>query len=226
MMSRRRFLRWAALFAAGGVTLPWGRSTLAPVTAPPTPLAPAATTDEPRQYFVPLEDYHELPANCYAQNLITPREIIIHSDGNQHGRDLWLVQITYETLQYVQQSAHFAVDRNHVWQLLPMYSTLAQESYGAKGFNWAAINIEMAGTRFDQPGFYPPENEIRLTARLVSLLMDFYGITFPNIYGHFERDLRGLKEDPGLNFMADFRHYLQVYRAQLAPIKRELLQLP
>ena len=38
--------------------------------APPTPLAPTATTTERREYFVPLADYHELPPSCYEANLI------------------------------------------------------------------------------------------------------------------------------------------------------------
>src|SRR6186997_891382 len=130
--SRRRFLH----------TLPW----LAAIGfAPPTPPVPNPTTAQPREYFVPLEHYHELPADCYAQNLIAPLEIIVHWDGNRQGRQLWLAPVTFETLSYVRQSAHFAVDYKQVWQLLPMYATLVQESFGAKGFNWEAINVEMAG---------------------------------------------------------------------------------
>jgi len=41
-----------------------------------------------------------------------------------------------------------------------------QESHGAKGYNWEAINVEMAGINFDDPENFPPENEIRLTVRL------------------------------------------------------------
>ena len=107
-ISRRRFLKSLAGLAA--VSL-----------APPTPPMPRPTTSERREYFVPLDDYHELPTDCYAQNLIEPLEIIVHWDGNRQGRDLWLAPVTFQTLAYVKQSAHFAVDYKRAWQLLPMY---------------------------------------------------------------------------------------------------------
>jgi N-acetyl-anhydromuramyl-L-alanine amidase AmpD len=81
----------------------------------------------------------------------------------------------------------------------------------------------MAGTDFDAPENYPPENEIRLTLRLVSQLMDFYGIPFEHVAGHFERDPRGDKKDPGEKFMADFRERLKDYRARLSPVKSSLM---
>jgi hypothetical protein len=215
LFSRRAFLR-----AAVGLGLM--------ALAPPTPATPGTggsqtRPDEPRVYFTPLEDYHELPADCYAQNLIRPGEIILHWDGNAHGRELWKVQITYETLSYVLQSSHFAVDDKRVWQMLPMYQTLVQESYGAKGYNWIAINVEMAGRDFDLPEFYPAETQIRLTLRLISHLMDFYAIPFEKVFGHFERDDRDLKQDPGVKFMADFRERLKAYRTSLSPLKRSLV---
>jgi hypothetical protein len=213
IFSRRRFLVTAAGLAAAG---------FAPrrAFAPPTPTTPNPTTTEPREYFVPRDDYHELPPECYEPNLIRPLEIIVHWDGNRKGRALWLAPITFETLKYLQQSVHFAVDNRRVWQMLPMYRTVVQESHGAKGYNWEAINIEMAGLDFDLPENYPPESEIRLTVRLVSQLMDFYGIAFEHVVGHFERDPRGDKKDPGVKFMADFRERLKTYRASLSPIKR------
>jgi len=215
--SRRRFLAAAGgLLAAGLAPQPAG-------FAPPTPTTPNPTTDEPREYFVPLEDYHELPPECYEPNLIRPLEIILHSDDNKRGRDLWVVQITYETLKYLSHSAHFGVDYKQVWQMLPMYQTVVQESHGAKGYNWEAINVEMAGVDFDHQDNYPPENEIRLTVRLISQLMDFYHIPFAHVVGHYERDDRGLKIDPGKKFMADFRKRLKAYRAQLSPTKRWLI---
>ncbi len=189
---------------------------------PPATPTPRLTTDEPREYFVRLEDYHELPPGCYEPNLICPLEIILHSDGNRRGRDLWLVQITYETLQYLKHSAHFAVDQTRVWQLLPMYRTVVQESHGAQGYNWKAINVEMAGVDFDTPDNYPPEDEIRRTVHLISQLMDFYGLPFQSVVGHYERDERGIKTDPGEKFMADFRKRLRAYRARLSPLKRLL----
>lgn len=191
--------------------------------APPTPPIPTTTTTEPREYFVPLEDYHELPPECYAPNLIRPLEIIVHWDGNTKGRDLWVAPITFETLKLLGQSSHFAVDHKRIWQLLPMYRTLVQESHGAKGYNWEAINVELAGINFDLPENYPPENEVRLGVRLVSQLMDFYGIAFEHVAGHFERDPRGDKKDPGVKFMAGFRERLTAYRATLSPTKRLLI---
>ena len=65
-------------------------------------------------------------------------------DGNQHGRPLWLAPVTFDTLRFTQQSSHFAVDYKQAWQLLPMYQTVVQQSYGARGYNWESINIEMA----------------------------------------------------------------------------------
>jgi N-acetyl-anhydromuramyl-L-alanine amidase AmpD len=217
--SRRRFLWTATGLAAAGLA---ARRTL----APPTPAPSNPNITEPREYFVALEDYHELPPDCYEPNLIQPLEIIVHWDGNRKGRDLWLAPITYETLSYLLQSSHFAVDYRRVWQMLPMYQTVVQESHGAKGYNWEAINVEMAGIDFDTPENYPPENEIRLTVRLVSLLMNFYGIAFEHIAGHYERDPRGDKKDPGEKFMADFRERLKAYRARLSPAKHRALENP
>jgi len=209
---------------------PRGGAVEARLDAPPMPATPTPmpTTDEPREYFVRLEDYHELPPECYEPNLICPLEIILHSDGNRRGRDLWLAQITYETLKYLKHSAHFAVDQTRVWQLLPMYRTVVQESHGAKGYNWEAINVEMAGVDFDAPRKrnYPPEDEIRRTVRLISQLMDFYAIPFRSVVGHYERDERGIKTDPGEKFMADFRKRLRAYRARLSPFRKMLIANP
>ncbi len=215
-MSRRRFLRAAALPLLG----------MAAGFAPPTPPVPQPATSENREYFVPLDQYHELPATCYAANLIQPLEIILHWDGNRHGRDLWLAPITFETLSLLGQSAHFAVDYKRVWQLLPMYQTVVQESYGAKGFNWEAINVELAGTDFDLPGNEPPEGEIGLGVVIVSRLMDHYQIAPEHVVGHFQRDPRGDKHDPGVKFLADFRERLAAYRRRRSPLKRELLAEP
>lgn len=227
--SRRLVLRALSIGAAAVLVpeLPAPDAPLAP-TPPPaatpeartTPLAPAATTTEPRQYFVPAVDYHELPPECYAQNLIQPQEIILHWDGNQHGRAVWLAPVTFDTLRFTQQSSHFAVDYKQAWQLLPMYQTVVQQSYGAKGFNWESINIEMAGTDFDLLGNQPPESEVQGTLQLVSLLMDYYKIDVQHVAGHYERDPSRLKRDPGVKFMSTFRQKLFSYRSALAPNKR------
>ena len=213
--SRRSFLKTTlGLWAAG--------------LAPPSPpvedprRARTATTTEPRAYFVPLKNYHELPPECYSDNLIQPLEIIVHWDGNNKGRALWLAPITFETMRYLRHSSHFAVDYKRVWQMLPMYQTLVQESHGAKGYNWEAINVEMAGINFDLPEHFPPEGEIRLTVQLVSDLMDFYGIAFGRVAGHFECDARGDKQDPGPQFMAHFRERLKAYRSAIFSQKSEI----
>lgn len=221
-MTRRKFLK-----VMGGLAL----AALAPrrvlaargSVAPPTPPISTPTTSELPEYFVPLADYHELPPECYEPNLIRPLEIILHWDGNRQGRDLWVAAITFETLKLLGQSSHFAVDKKRAWQLLPMYRTVVQESHGAKGYNWEAINVEMAGVDFDAPDNAPPENEVRLTVRLVSQLMDFYGIAFEHVAGHFERDDRGLKTDPGEKFMAVFREQLKAYRRSLSPVKQQFV---
>lgn len=204
-ISRRAFLQVAAGLSAAALG--------------PTP-PPIATTSEPREYFVPLDDYHELPAESYEPSLIRPLEIIVHSDGNRQGRDLWVAPITFETLKLLGQSSHFAVDFKRVWQLLPMYRTVVQEAHGALGFNQTSLHVEMAGLDFDLPDHYPPESEVVNTVRLVSRLMDFYSIGFAHVVGHYERDPRGIKTDPGRQFMADFRDRLQSYRTSLAPLKR------
>ncbi len=212
--SRRRFLRAAAcLGAAAALPAPLRPKAARPDAAPPGE----------RVYFTPLADYRELPADCYADTLIRPGEIILHWDGNRNGRELWKAAVTYETLAYLRQSAHFAVDDRRGLQMLPLYRGLAQESYGAKGYNWIALNVELAGRDFDQPEFAPAESQVRLTVRLVSQLMDFYDIPFAKVVGHYERDDRGLKRDPGLAFMARFREQLAAYRATLSPLKRQLL---
>jgi murein DD-endopeptidase MepM/ murein hydrolase activator NlpD len=182
-----------------------------------------STTTERREYFVALENYHELPPQAYTPNLIRPREIILHWDGNNEAQALWVTAITFETLRYLGQSSHFAVDYKRVWQMLPMYQTVVQESSGALGYNNVSINIEMAGTNFDQPGNFPPESQIQLTLRLTSQLMDFYHIPYAHVVGHFERDPRGEKDDPGIGFMAIFRERLAAYRASLSPVKRQFL---
>ena len=186
-------------------------------------LAAAVQPDEPREYFVPLPDYHELPPECYAQNLVRPLEIIIHWDGNRQGRDLWLAPITFQTLSLLQQSSHFAVDYKRVWQMLPMFRTRVQESFGAKGYNWLAINVELAGVDFDLAENYPPEGEVRLAVQLTAQLMSFYGIAFEHVVGHYERDPRGDKRDPGAAFMDDFRRQLAAYQASQSPLKGRAL---
>ena len=231
--SRRHFLQAAAITAGAGLLLPArpGQGAPPPPTLPPvatpvalsTPLPPMPATSERMQFFVPQGDYHELPPECYAQNLIVPQEIIVHWDGNQHGRALWLAPITFETLRFTQQSSHFAVDYKQTWQLLPMYRNLVQNSYGARGYNWESINIEMAGTDFDLPGSQPPDSEVQRTLQLVSLLMDYYQIDFQHVAGHYQRDPSQLKHDPGVKFMASFRQRLLTYRASLAPSKRRYL---
>lgn len=202
---RRRFLLTAAGLAAAAVA--------------PRGQAQTQTGAGPRVVFTPAADYQELPADCYADRLIRPGEIILHWDGNRNGRELWKAVITYQTLAYLRQSAHFAVDEGRVLQMLPMYRAQVQESYGAQGYNWIAINVEMAGRDFDQPGFAPAEAQVRRTLRLVSALMDFYAIPFEKVLGHYERDDRGLKRDPGEQFMAAFREQLAAYRRQLSPLK-------
>ncbi len=215
--SRRRFLKTLAVLAGAG---------LVPRLAPPTPPVPTATTTEAPAYFVAQADYHELPADCYAPNLIRPLDIILHWDGNRHGRDLWVAPVTFETLQLLQQSAHFAVDFKRTWQMLPMYQTLVQESHGSQGYNWSAINVELAGTEFDLPGNAPPASEVTLAVTLVAQLMDFYHIAFEHVVGHYERDPRGDKRDPGVRFMAAFREQLAAYRARRSPLKKQLLASP
>jgi hypothetical protein len=203
LVSRRDFLKILGVLVGHHISV---RAQLFPV--PPTPPAPPTpvprttplpgppSTGEPRQYFVPAADYHELPASCYADSLIPPFEIILHWDGNQHGRALWLAPVTFDTLRFTQQSSHFAVDYKRAWQMLPMYQTVVQQSYGAKGYNWESINIEMAGTDFDLPENQPPESEVQRTLQLVSLLMDYYRIDFQHVVGHYERDPSRLKRDP------------------------------
>jgi N-acetyl-anhydromuramyl-L-alanine amidase AmpD len=115
------------------------------------------------------------------------------------------------------------VDAKRTWQLLPMYRRVVQESHGAKGYNWGAINIELAGVDFDAPGNAPPAAQTERAVRLTALLMDFYGLAFEHVVGHYERDDRGLKTDPGVQFMAGLREQLAAYRAARSPVKSILL---
>jgi hypothetical protein len=213
--SRRRFLLAAGLGVAG--------LGAAAVTPGFFQRAAAARQAGVPVVFTPPDDYQELPADCYSPALIQPGEIILHWDGNRNGRELWKAVITYQTLAYVRQSAHFAVDDGRALQMLPMYRRSVQESYGAMGYNWIAINVEMAGRDFDLPEFAPAEPQVARTLRLVSQLMDFYHLPFEKVVGHYERDDRGLKQDPGVKFMASFREKLLAYRAALSPVKRQLL---
>ncbi len=198
------------------------RGAVSRAVAPPTPLAPNPTTTESPVYFVPLDYYHELPADCYETNLIAPREIILHWDGNEEV-DRQVVQVTFDTMKFLSHSSHFAVDDRKIWQMLPMYHTLVQESHGAQGYNWAAINVEMTGINFDEEATAPSRNKVQLTLQLVAQLMDYYAIPLEHIAGHFERDLRGLKVDPGPKFLADFRKKLQTYRATRSPLKQLMI---
>lgn len=227
-LTRRQFLGLGTV-ALGGWLLRRAGNVAAQLNLTPTPLpspTPNPSTTEPREYFVSLDDYHELPPECYQPNLIRPSEIIVHNDGNRQERKLWVTPITYETLKLLQLSAHFAVDYKRTWQLLPMHRTVVQESHGAFGYNKISINIEMAGRDFDEPDNYPLESQIDRTVRLTAQLMDFYAISFEHVVGHFERDPRGLKKDPGLRFMADFRERLNIYRTHADPLTRERLVYP
>jgi hypothetical protein len=209
-LSRRRFLGASAALAAA----------LAPGRARAGWPVPAG---ERMMLFVAAEHYHELPADCYAPFLIEPREIIVHWDGNRNGRDTWLAPITYQTLAYLGHSAHFAVDAYRVWQMLPMYRAQVQESYGAHGFNDVAINVELSGVDFDAPGNAPPDGQVARAVELVANLMEYYSIDLAGVAGHFERDLRGLKDDPGPAFMAAFRDRLARYRAARPVSRRRLI---
>lgn len=210
--TRRQFLRLAGLGALTALARPGAPQAEAPL-GPPV-------------YFVAPAGYRELPADCFAANTISPREIILHWDGNRNDRPLWKAVITYETLALLKQSSHFAIDDKRTLQLLPMYRTRVQESYGAKGYNDRSINVELAGREFDQPEFAPAPSQVARTLQLVSLLMDFYHLPPASVVGHYERDDRGLKRDPGPQFMAAFRDQLRAYRANRPPLKTALQPAP
>jgi hypothetical protein len=67
---------------------------------------------------------------------------------------------------------------------------------------------------------------VALAVGLAAELMDFYHIAFEHVVGHYERDPRGDKRDPGAQFMADFRERLSAYRARRSPLKQQLLATP
>lgn len=224
-LSRRDFLRLAA--AAWLAALP-PQNTFARSRRlhRPTRVARAPSGRKPRTgefvYFTPVEAYRPLPPGTYEDSLIVPREIILHWDGNRRGRELWLVEITYQTLALLGNSAHFAVDRFQVWQMLPMYAWRVQEAHGARGYNDRAIHIEMAGVNFDAGANLPPERETRQALHLALALMLYYEIPFESVYGHYERDLPPPSLDPGREYMEYFRGLLAA-RLKALPAQRRAL---
>lgn len=75
--------------------------------------------------------------------------------------------------------------------------------------NYRTIAIEITGSNFDEPGNFPPDQQIANLLGLIWALMKRYKIYLVNIFGHHEIELR--KSDPGKHFMA-FIRYLMVLK--------------
>ncbi len=74
--------------------------------------------------------------------------------------------------------------------------------------NLQTLAIEIAGHDFDQPAYFPPDQQIANLLSLLAALMKRYGVTANNLLGHHEVDLR--KGDPGKRFMTVMRYLLGV----------------
>lgn len=164
------------------------------VCTTPTPQITVEALGETTPYVAKLDDgtiffsndYQELPSNTHPPQMTTPTMIILHWDGNpDKNPDNWVTQTTYYGLEDRGTSVHFSVGANGVKQMLPMTESLVQESYGSQG-RPDAINIEMAGSYFDQTP--PTEKEFQNTVNLVVNLMNQYGLAPSQIFSHAQQD--------------------------------------
>jgi hypothetical protein len=74
--------------------------------------------------------------------------------------------------------------------------------------NYRTIAIEITGSNFDNPGNFPPEQQIANLLGLIWALMKRYNIYLVNLLGHHEIELR--KSDPGKQFMAYIRYLMVI----------------
>jgi hypothetical protein len=176
------------------------------------------------EYNINLGKPIPLPENeMTTGKLVNPQLIIIHTDSQKEEIfEKWNSQNTFYGLNGERRKilTNFGVDQYGPAQFTGMYQRQGklwipepgQENQGAKGIP-TAINIEMAGTGFDEifeNGVDPKKKEIILktlsnTAGLVINLLELSngGLTLENVIGHSEATIRG-KSDPGektMNFL-------------------------
>ena len=72
--------------------------------------------------------------------------------------------------------------------------------------NMRTIAIEMTGYDFESREHFPPKQQIANTVSLIWALMERYGITANNLFGHNEIQLN--KPDPGKKFMGLIRYLI------------------
>ncbi|MEN6299671.1 MAG: peptidoglycan recognition family protein [Anaerolineaceae bacterium] len=159
------------------------------------------------------DEYKELPEAEYVDEIIVPKLIIIHTDGQTINLPQnWNTESTFFGLG-TGLSSHFAVSPDEILQMLPMYphgvlhGSGAAPQYNDKGeyitYNNRSIHIEMTGYRYNDmiTGYASPEMVTAIekvtdkTTDLVVSLMVFYNIKIDNVLGHYQVN-RG-KADPG-----------------------------
>lgn len=143
--------------------------------------------------------YNPLPLDNKLDAVVTPKEIILHWDGQSGYRNGWTTQGTFNGLNGPVTSAytgleqtldsHFGVGINGVDQYLPMYENGVQYSYAASGYP-DTINIEIAGSKFIDGGeLNMNADQFNHTVDLVSELLITYDLPVSAIVGHHQRDL-------------------------------------
>lgn len=127
---------------------------------------------------------------------ITPKMIIIHWDANEDpDKSTWLATTTRNGLVGGGNSATFAVGKDGVLQLVKMTETQVQSTTSSTGRNDVAINIEIAGSWFDETP--PSEAVIEYSADLIArLLLTYPNLTIDDVRGHYQEDTTKEAPDP------------------------------
>lgn len=74
--------------------------------------------------------------------------------------------------------------------------------------NTRTISIEITGLKFDNPEYFPIDQQISNLVSLIWAIMKRYSISSLNILGHHEIELR--KSDPGKKFIAFIRYLIGI----------------
>jgi peptidoglycan/xylan/chitin deacetylase (PgdA/CDA1 family) len=172
--------------------------------------------------------------------LVNPRLIVIHTDGQKPEIfDKWCTQNTYNGLNGEKRKilTTFAVDQQSPAQLTSIYLRKGrlwipepkEESQGASGIP-SAINIEMAGSEFDEifeSTINPEKKDIVLstienTADLVCKLIKLSGakLSLKNVVGHLEVSIKG-KSDPGKKTIRLLRRMVLIKLLKDQDVKRK-----
>lgn len=137
--------------------------------------------------------------------------IIIHWSAQTSGHSN---EATYNALKRRGLSCQYSTDSTAgpqgTWQMLEMFENKIEQSYctGAAEYNKHGINIEIAGSNFDNepalgPYNPPTPDQYNRTLDLVCFFKRQYNLPTSQIFGHYE--VTPGKSDPGKKFLKKLR---------------------